>query len=738
MFFSGELRQGERFRGNLSSLLFAPPFLLLATAVGDCLIDRLIRLRGAFAGRSVFAVGLGLGALALVTFLAGMVVIPPPVVAWAVVIGTTLLFATRIGWLLLSLRSWIASFRLSADWLDWSLVAVVGLLVLLNVLTAFVPPTEYDVLEYHLGAPAHWARSQRIAFIRDNVYAAFPMNVEMIYLDAMVLRGGPLRGLTLGRLLNVGIGLLAACAAGACARSWFSPRAALPAVAIFYTWPWVGRITQLGYIETGLMFYVALSLHAAREYAKASEGGESSQSSSRASTQPQRAVAPGQAAAPAPAPGRLGWLVLLAICCGLAFGCKYPAALFVCLPAGVFVLIAGAKSRVRHALILTLVAMVVTFPWMIRNSVCTGNPVYPLLGSVLGGTGWTPRKVARWEAAHRPESYSLASMWRALKTATVQRYPRPIDAHPMSWLLIAFLPFAFVGREVRRRSWMLIGFVLFAVVGWLLLTHRIPRFLVPWLVPLVLLNAAGAAALLATRWRAVAGLVLLLLCLVEARAVFLNQAPGGELDDVRSVMAGKIELLIGRHELHSAVTALTSGTTYDHEAIRHITQLPPGATTLFLGEARTLYCKADIKAPTVFDENPFDGAVRWARSPAELRLRLFDIGITHLFVSIPELDRLQRTYGFEHDGRAWNGYFTVFDPGHASSQAAIIAGFLRQHTRIIYPAAARGEHRQATDDALLYTIREGQGPPPPPRSRPFLPWVVLEIIPPVAGEPSAR
>ena len=85
-------------------------------------------------------------------------------------------------------------------------------------LAAPIPtPVEYDEMEYHLAGPAKYVRDGRISFISNNAYTSFPANVEMLFLDAMVIRGGVVDGFALGRLINVSLGLLAACAAGACA-----------------------------------------------------------------------------------------------------------------------------------------------------------------------------------------------------------------------------------------------------------------------------------------------------------------------------------------------------------------------------------------------------------------------------------------------------------------------------------------------------------------------------------------
>ncbi len=417
---SGEATALVRFLGNASSLLFAPLFVLLAVALGDWLLGRVVRVREEFSGRWLFAAGWGFGAFSIGTLVVGMIGIPNTFVAWIALALLAVLLRERSGALLLRLHKRIDEALRSRVSAATVLVAVVGLVVCLNVLRAFVPPMEYDEMEYHLAAPAKYMRDGRVSFIADNAYASFPANVEMLFLDAMVMRGGVEEGFALGRLINVALGLLAACAAGACASAMFTKRAALPAAAILYTWPSVNHVVHVAYVELGLMFYAGLALLAAYQYAKAE--------------------------------CKLPYLLLLGVSCGLAAGCKYTAVLFVCVPAAAWVLAAGGRRRLLDATVLVAVAAAVFSPWPIRNTVNTGNPVYPLLGRVFGPSSWTDSKEARWQKAHSPKDLTASGMWDSLRTAAAERFPPPgqlpgsAGPRNMSFLLVAFLPLVFFRR----------------------------------------------------------------------------------------------------------------------------------------------------------------------------------------------------------------------------------------------------------------------------------------------------
>ncbi|MFO7899815.1 MAG: hypothetical protein R6V58_12245 [Planctomycetota bacterium] len=148
--------------------------------------------------------------------------------------------------------------------------------------------------------------------------------------------------------------------------------------------------------------------------------------------------------------------------------------------------------------------------------------------------------------------------------------------------------------------------------------------------------------------------------------------------------------------------------------------LPADTRTLFYGEARTLYCTADVIAPTVFDENPLDAEIGEADRAADVHRALRGRGITHVYVNLPELHRLQWSYAFRYDGHAWPGYTTLT----ARAELARLYAFLRQHGRIVYPEVpgrAGPFHR-----AFVQTVGSADRDVVPRAPAPFF---VYELVP---------
>src|SRR5207302_7859042 len=125
------------------------------------------------------------------------------------------------------------------DWTTWLWLLVIPFLAI-AVLGAFMAPmalwgpTEpngYDVVEYHLQIPREWFEAGRIQALHHNVFSYFPFNVEMHYLLAMHLRGGPWAGMYLAQFMHALFIALAALAVyGLSRRLWGNTPGAIAAM----------------------------------------------------------------------------------------------------------------------------------------------------------------------------------------------------------------------------------------------------------------------------------------------------------------------------------------------------------------------------------------------------------------------------------------------------------------------------------------------------------------------------
>ena len=115
---------------------------------------------------------------------------------------------------------------------------LVGLAALVLNLT---PAVSQDALHYHLAVPAQWLEAGGFVEISGNVYSRFPMNIEMLYLNALAFRGE-----IAAKAFHWILAMLAAGLVRLLAAQFASSRAASWASVIFLSTPTIFRVTTWG------------------------------------------------------------------------------------------------------------------------------------------------------------------------------------------------------------------------------------------------------------------------------------------------------------------------------------------------------------------------------------------------------------------------------------------------------------------------------------------------------------
>ena len=140
-------------------------------------------------------------------------------------------------------------------------IAVVGTMVTPGLLWKPQEPLGYDVVEYHLQVPREWYEAGKIVPLRHNVFSLFPFGVEVHYLLAMHLGGGPWAGMYLAQLMHLGLIVLLVLAVYAFARRLApSPASATVAGVAAATIPWLTQLAAIAYNEGGFLLYSTLAV----------------------------------------------------------------------------------------------------------------------------------------------------------------------------------------------------------------------------------------------------------------------------------------------------------------------------------------------------------------------------------------------------------------------------------------------------------------------------------------------
>ncbi len=489
------------------------------------------------------------------------------------------------------------------------------------VLGGMLPPVDFDVREYHLQAPKEFFLKGRIALLPHNAYGNMALGSEMLTLLAMIVRDDWWSGALVGKTIGALFAPLTALALFAAGRRFISTSAGVIAAIVYLSTPWVAKVATSGLVEAAAAFYWFMAVYAVLLIEQGS-GGDPSPAKDRGG--PAREAASNLNSSHLRRVGLAGFLA------GSAVAVKYPAALFVLVPIGIWILArrqtllgshGGLRTRLRDGLVFALLALAACGPWFAKNWYFTGNPTYPLLAEFFDGATRTPELVARWEAAHRPPNFNLDDLGARL-VDVLGRSP---------WHSSIVIPLACLALFHTRRNlsrWLFL-YVAFVVAAWWLATHRIDRFWVPVLPVLASLAGIGGTLWVGVRWRRLIGAVLV----VGSIANFLF-VPGGP-DGYTRYFVPLDQLRVAPERVDAWHLWLNKNT-------------PEGKAVLSVGDAQVFDLEVPVYYNTTFDPSIFTAWVR-DRSPAEIRAALREHEIAFVYVHWGEIERYRSAgnYGFD-------------------------------------------------------------------------------------------
>jgi 4-amino-4-deoxy-L-arabinose transferase-like glycosyltransferase len=337
------------------------------------------------------------------------------------------------------------------------LVGVLIAMVLSFVALAACPPTDSDSLRYHLRLPELYLQAHTFQYPARNHFAHFPLAAEMLYAVGLTCAGG-----AGANVVGLIAGLTCLLAIYGIAAPRFSPAAGLTAAAIFATTPLVGCLFGTAVVDLFVCLYVVLGVGAILNYGRE---------------------------------GQSRWLVVAGLSGGMATAVKlgggYSAALMAAWAAlsGT----GGGKGALRRFLTVAAPAALVVAPWIIKTTIVTGNPLFPLFPDILGGRDWRPEYTAKYvrevhsygRMGGSPVDYLLSPVWM---TMYWQQYGSPVPLSPIYLVMLLSLPLM---GERGRPAWPIVAWCGGFLVMWLL-TAQVARFVLPGLAVLSL--AAGLVA----------------------------------------------------------------------------------------------------------------------------------------------------------------------------------------------------------------------------------------------------
>ena len=353
-------------------------------------------------------------------------------------------------------------------------IAISGFLIV-EILLNLTPPISRDALIHHLAVPKLWLAHGGFYEIPWANFSYFPMNIDLLYLIPLYFKNDIVPQF-IHFAFGLGTGLLVYCYI----KNRLGKNLGLLGFLIFFSTPVIVHLSTTAYVDLGMTFFTTASILA---FIRWRDGNYKDTK----------------------------WLVLSAVCMGLAAGSKYNAmiAWFFLNLMMIFYCSRDTKNglpALRSGAVFFAIALFVVSPWFIKNYILTDNPIYPLFDQIFrflhhaGEKGASIPQIAdsRWTSNifQRREIVFGESFLETLfipirmffqgKDGSVQYFDGAMNP-----ILIIMLPFAFLNRKLSRdKVFFLLFSVFFLFMAYFLTVIRI-RYILPVVPFLAILSVVG-------------------------------------------------------------------------------------------------------------------------------------------------------------------------------------------------------------------------------------------------------
>jgi 4-amino-4-deoxy-L-arabinose transferase-like glycosyltransferase len=355
----------------------------------------------------------------------------------------------------------------------------------------WVPPVSRDALTHHLAVPKLWIANHGMLELPHLPFSYYPMNLDLLYIIPLIFHND-----ILPKYIHFLFGLMTAYLIFRYLKPRLNTIYALTGALFFLSTPIIIKLATTAYVDLGLIFFTFSGIMFFFKWMKAEF--------------------------------RVKYIIYCGILCGLAVGTKYQGLIVLLLltPAIILAYIRAmpqnGSNQVRALAfsgVFILCALLTFAPWMLRNTVWTGNPVHPLFKSLLSESrpsqpdgpnlnegsltepGVTPPKGKKWGHFNVRRYIYQESGWETLTTPIriffmgKDNDPRYFDGKLNPFLLLlpllGFLGFHKDGTSLQKEKLFLAFFsFLYVMIVYFQADMRI-RYVTPILPPMVILSMFG-------------------------------------------------------------------------------------------------------------------------------------------------------------------------------------------------------------------------------------------------------
>lgn len=235
------------------------------------------------------------------------------------------------------------------------LVIAIFLYIFIAIILSFTPPIARDALIHHLAIPKLWLLNGGFYETKWAEFSYYPMNIDLLYLIPLFFHND-----IIPNFIHMGFGIGTAWLIYRYLNTRLNRVSGLLGVLVFVSTPIVFRLSTIAYVDLGLVFFTTASILAFFKWRDLGYKGYK-------------------------------WILISSVAMGLALGSKYNAliAWFFLSLSIVFFYSRDTEKQwkaVGYGSLFFLVSLAVFSPWLIKNLILTGNPLFPLFKSVFNPT----------------------------------------------------------------------------------------------------------------------------------------------------------------------------------------------------------------------------------------------------------------------------------------------------------------------------------------------------------------
>lgn len=223
------------------------------------------------------------------------------------------------------------------------------------VLLSLVPPISRDALTHHLAIPKLYLQHGGIFEIPDLDFSYYPMNLDLLYMIPLYFSND-----IIPKFIHFLFALLTSALIYRYLTDKLDKLYGLTGALFFLTIPIILKLSITVYVDLGLLFFTTASLLLLFQWLEKNY--------------------------------QYRYLITAGICCGLAVGTKYNGLISLLLLSACAPILyirscrqQGKKNikALQYGSIFCMTAIAVASPWLIRNALWTGNPLYPLYDNLF-------------------------------------------------------------------------------------------------------------------------------------------------------------------------------------------------------------------------------------------------------------------------------------------------------------------------------------------------------------------